>query len=583
MLRALVFGLAIGLLVPLAVVLAPPGDAAPRRLVGGWIPYWATASALQSFKANADLFGDVSPFWHSLTSDTTVSDQETSADRALVISAARAAGVPVVPAVTDGTGTRNLAAALADPARRATVVQTLVSLVASRGYDGLDLDLEGFAYSDGRATWAATRPNWVSFVADLGAQLHARGKVLFATIPPTYDSNRGSRSGYWVYDYAGIAPHVDKVRIMAYDYSVSSPGPIAPYAWVKQIAAYAVTQVPSGKVVLGIPTYGRDWVTAVTGTCPAGTDVSRASLTASAAWQLAAAKGASVQWDAAARERTFTYANTFEDPGTSCTVARKVYFSDASAVIERSRLLDTYLLGGVAFWSVGDEDAQQWALLRIMAANPWDPRVAPLEDLKAFVSRGYRDVLGREADPGGLQGWTDALRSGAISRTGFMYGLIYSPEGASRTAAALYSGILGRAPDPGGLSGWASAIAQQRVKVKDARVGFWVSPERLAKSGPLQRWIMDIYSVELGRAADPGGLAYWTQVGQTQGALAVARGVIGSQEWAQRQVGLQYQLMLQRTADPGGLAGWTSVLLQSDLPIVQASLGGSDEYFARPK
>ena len=64
---------------------------------------------------------------------------------------------------------------------------TMVSLVQSRGYDGLDLDLEGFAYVDGRSTWPSTRPNWVAFVTELGGQLRSRGKALHVTIPPTYD------------------------------------------------------------------------------------------------------------------------------------------------------------------------------------------------------------------------------------------------------------------------------------------------------------------------------------------------------------------------------------------------------------
>ena len=254
------------------VVAAPQAEAGPRRIVSGWIPYWSTAASVQSLQANADLFSDVSPFWHSSTSETTVIDQETAADRGTVIAAARAAGIPVVPAVTDGTGSGYLAAVMADPARRAILVGTLVNLVMTRGYDGIDLDYEGFAYRDGKASWAATRPNWVQFVAQLGAELRARGKLLFATIPPTYDSNQAAGSGYWVYDYAGIAPHVSRVRIMAYDYSVSAAGPIAPIDWVKRIAAYAVTQVPSGKVVLGVPTYGRDWVTATAGTCPTSAD-----------------------------------------------------------------------------------------------------------------------------------------------------------------------------------------------------------------------------------------------------------------------------------------------------------------------
>lgn len=562
-------------------VLAPPASAAAaRRYVGGWIPYWSTTEAVASFKANADLFADVSPFWHSLTSDTVISDQETATDRSVVLSAARAAGVRVVPAVTDGTGKGNLAAAIADPSRRSTIVQTFLNLVASRGYDGIDLDLEGFAYTDGKATWATTRPNWVAFVAELGARLHERGKVLFATIPPTYDSTRSASSGYWVYDYAGIAPHVDRVRIMAYDYSVGSPGPIAPYNWVQRIAKYAVTQVPSGKVILGIPTYGRDWVTSVRGACPAGTKVERQSLTASRAWQLASQQRVAVQWDATARERTFTYTQTAADPRTSCTITRRVYFSDASAVTERSRLVDSYLLGGVAFWSIGGEDANQWGLLRILASNPWDPRVAPLEQLQGFVKQAYRDVLGREADAAGLNWWTGQLRSGALDRSGLMRRLVVSHEGATRAATDMYSEILGRASDPAGLAIWVARISGQAVGLKDARARFWASPERQARSGSVGQWVNDLYRTELGRPADPAGLAHWSQVARAQGFLAAASGVLGSREWSEGQVTGLYRSMLGRSPDPAGLSHWVGQLMRSDLSNITIRIGASAEYFA---
>ena len=47
--------------------------------------------------------------------------------------------------------------------------------------------------------------------------------MLSITTPPLYSAT----TGYWVYDWAGIADKVDRLRIMAYDYSVSG-GPIAP-------------------------------------------------------------------------------------------------------------------------------------------------------------------------------------------------------------------------------------------------------------------------------------------------------------------------------------------------------------------
>jgi len=55
---------------------------------------------------------------------------------------------------------------------------------------------------------------------------------------------------------------------MAYDYSTSSPGPIGPITWTESAVQYAISVMPASKVFIGIPGYGRDWVTKVDGTCP---------------------------------------------------------------------------------------------------------------------------------------------------------------------------------------------------------------------------------------------------------------------------------------------------------------------------
>ena len=65
-------------------------------------------------------------------------------------------------------------------------------------------------------------------------RLHDDGRTLTVSIPPVYDTGSTPDSGYWVYVYAAIAPHVDSIREMAYDYSTTSPGPIAPLDWVQE-------------------------------------------------------------------------------------------------------------------------------------------------------------------------------------------------------------------------------------------------------------------------------------------------------------------------------------------------------------
>ena len=163
-----------------------------------------------------------------------------------------------------------MAAILADPggAGRPTSTRSPAS-PPTDGVQGIDINYENFAFEDGKDTWATTRPNWVAFIEELGARLHADGRILTVSVPPVYDDGQTDDSGYWVYDYGAIAPHVDAIRIMAYDYSTDQPGPIAPLDWVEEIIAGS-TEAAGGpeKLVLGIPLYGRNWVIATTGECP---------------------------------------------------------------------------------------------------------------------------------------------------------------------------------------------------------------------------------------------------------------------------------------------------------------------------
>ena len=165
-------------------------------------------------------------------------------------------------------------------------------LAVANGYAGLDLDYEQFGFADGTSTWSSTRPNWVAFIVALSRGLHAQAKLLAVTVPPTYNGSRVNGSGYWVYDDGAIAPWIDRLRIMAYDYSLGSPGPVAPLYWVEAILRYAVTIVPPSKLQVGVPAYGRTWVTGISGTCPAGVAPSRFDVRMVNAAPLVAAKHA---------------------------------------------------------------------------------------------------------------------------------------------------------------------------------------------------------------------------------------------------------------------------------------------------
>ena len=263
----------------------------PRAMVSGWMPYW-TAGLVARRRSRPTRRSSGT----SLASGTrprrasTIVDQLSDSPRADIVAAVHAKGGVVLGAVTDGTGAHNMAAILDNTTKRTTHVKALVALATSNNYDGIDLDYEGFAFSDGSSTWATTRPDWVAFVKELSAALHAKDLWLTVSVPVMYDSDRDGSSGYWVYDYAGIGPYVDRLRIMTYDYSVSAPGPIAPIAWVRRVLDYAVTQVPSTKIQVGVPAYGRDWPTTTAG-CPVDNMPARDSYTSAEALAVAKDKG----------------------------------------------------------------------------------------------------------------------------------------------------------------------------------------------------------------------------------------------------------------------------------------------------
>jgi spore germination protein YaaH len=339
----------------------------PPITVSGWAPYWQTDSALQSFNDNSALFSDVSMFGYSTNAADSVMPYDAMDPNAPLVFRrdARAAGVRFLASIVDATKPREMAAILANATTRTSHVRTIAAFVADGGFDGVDLDYENFAFNDGKETWDATRPNWVAFLGELAAVLHADGKTLTVSVPPVYDDKRTADSGYWVYDYAAMGQIVDHIRIMAYDFSTGEPGPIAPIDWVTQLVKAARSMVPSDRLMLGIPVYGYDWVVGTEGTCPVDNKPRRQNLSTKSAAELAASKGIVAQWDVARAERSFSYteqATGVDATGApaTCTVNRTVWYADAQAVYERAWVAERQDLAGISLWSLGSDDSSVW-------------------------------------------------------------------------------------------------------------------------------------------------------------------------------------------------------------------------------
>lgn len=350
-------------------------DNSPRKIFSGWIPYYSIKTSLPAAINNADLIKEVMPFWYTLkfngkTQGTVVTDLYSPANpsvpMAQTVGALRNAGLALIPTITDGTNKDVLAGLLAKPAARTQIVQAITNMVISNNFDGVDLDFEGFAFVDSNKTWPKTAPLWTALVKELSIALRAQKKILSVSTPYVLDP-KGTQRGYYVYAWADIAPYIDRLRIMTYDYSVAKVGPIGPLSWTERTVQYAVTVMPASKVYVGIPGYGRDWVTAVSGVCPANVaSVIKAGAKAATfvmrdAQNLAASYGVTPTFDEKFGEMTFSYQKVYNGTtagglATSCTASRTAWYQDAKSYALRAELVKKYRLGGLAAWTIGMEE-----------------------------------------------------------------------------------------------------------------------------------------------------------------------------------------------------------------------------------
>ena len=371
-------------------------DRAPVRAAGAlevtaWAPYFSS-NAATSLSAHSGVMSESTPFFYTVSDAVTIAANGSDSQRSAILSAAQVArsnkGTPIIATLVDGMGPLAMASILANPDVRAQHITAIMNFLATTGFDGVDLDYEGFAFNDGRASWVAdnggldTFDNWGTFLTELGAQLHAAvpPKRLEVSVPPIYNGKHDSSGGYWVYNYPAMNTVVDRVKVMMYDYSVSNPGALAPYNWVDTTMDYIRTVVDPGKLLLGIPAYGRDWVTKIDGSCPvsatAAKVTSRRNPLMSAAFQNASKAGQIPVWNAVAHEYTYSYVESYAGADANgvnvrCNVYRNAWFGDARSIGERAKLAVDKGLAGIAMWALGYEDAATWdAIAAVSAGQP---------------------------------------------------------------------------------------------------------------------------------------------------------------------------------------------------------------------
>lgn len=224
------------------------------------------------------------------------------------------------------------------PQTQAVLLDNVIANMQSKGYTSLDVDFE-FLGKENAASYA-------SFVSYCRERLHPYGfGVMTALAPKTSDEQPGAL--YEGHDYALLGEAADAVLLMTYEwgYTYGPPMAVSPIKPVRDVVDYALTRIPSEKLLLGISNYGYDF------TLPYVQGLSRAtSVSTKRAFSLASQYGAEIFFDEEALAPYFDY--------TADGNAHRVWFEDVRSISARLRLLSEKNLRGALWWNLNRENNQ---------------------------------------------------------------------------------------------------------------------------------------------------------------------------------------------------------------------------------
>ncbi len=231
-----------------------------------------------------------------------------------------------------------------DEAYTANLIQNLLDTMGRKGYTGIDIDFEYIMAQD--------RDAFSAFVRQVAETMRAAGYHTSVALAPKTSADQAGLL-YEGKDYRALGEAADSVLLMTYEwgYTYGPPMAVAPINQVRRVVEYAVTEIPAGKIDLGIPNYGYDWP------LPYEKGVTKAStINNIQAVRIAVEHGAEIRFDSLAESPYFTY----EENG----VGHEVWFEDVRSLQAKFRLMEEYNLRGCGYWQIMQWFRANWLLLQ---------------------------------------------------------------------------------------------------------------------------------------------------------------------------------------------------------------------------
>lgn len=236
-------------------------------------------------------------------------------------------------------------AILNNPQARQNLINNVINKMEEKNYYGVDIDFEYLYPTD--------REAYNSFIKQMVDALHPLGYIVTTALAPKTSANQQGIL-YEAHDYGAHGRTVDHVILMTYEwgYTYGPPMAVAPANQVRKVLEYAVTEIPSNKILMGMPNYGYDW------TLPFIEGTAATSLSNVGAVDLARNAGAFIKFDELQQAPYFNYYSGENE--------HIVWFEDARSTYARLKFVSDFNLGGVSYWTINQYFPQNWLVLNSM-------------------------------------------------------------------------------------------------------------------------------------------------------------------------------------------------------------------------
>jgi len=221
-------------------------------------------------------------------------------------------------------------------------LNNIVATAKKYGFRDIHFDFEFLRPAD--------REAYNNFLRKAKQRFSREGWFMSTALAP---KTSATQKGKWYegHDYRAHGEISDFVVIMTYEWGYSG-GPamaVSPIEQVRKVLEYAITEMPSNKILMGQNLYGYDW------TLPFVQGTVAKAVSPQQAIQLAATHNVPIEYDTNAQAPHFRY--------TADGKQHEVWFEDARSIQAKFDLIKELNLRGMSYWKLGLAFPQNWLLI----------------------------------------------------------------------------------------------------------------------------------------------------------------------------------------------------------------------------